>query len=68
MVECSVDLWSILVELLLIVLIEVMKVDRVWAEDEVIERGDANVLVHSTFINRVNIIFQKIQYFDIIYL
>ena len=46
MIERSVDLRSILVELLFIVLVEVMEVDGVWAEDEVIEGGDADVLVH----------------------
>lgn len=46
MIEYSVNLRSILVELLFVVLIEVMEVDRVWAEDEVIEGGDADVLVH----------------------
>ena len=46
MVKCSVDLRSILVELLFIVLVEIMEVDRVWAEDEVIKGGDADVLVH----------------------
>jgi hypothetical protein len=37
MIERSVDLRSILVELLFVVLVEVVEVDRVWAEDEVIE-------------------------------
>jgi hypothetical protein len=37
MIERSVDLRSILVKLLFVVLIEVVEVDRVWAEDEVIE-------------------------------
>jgi len=37
MVKRAVDLRSILVKLLFIVLIEVVEVDRVWAEDEVIE-------------------------------
>ena len=46
MIERSVDLPSILVELLFIVLVEVVEIDRVWAEDEVIEGGDADVLVH----------------------
>ena len=46
MIERSVDLRSILVELLFIVLVEIMEVDGVWAEDEVIEWGDANILVH----------------------
>lgn len=46
MIERSVDLRSILVEPLFIVLVEVMEVDRVWAKDEVIEGGDADVLVH----------------------
>lgn len=46
MIERSVDLRSILVELLFIIFVEIMEVDRVWAEDEVIERGDADVLVH----------------------
>jgi len=46
MIERSVDLRSILVELLFVVLIEVMEVDRVWTEDEVIEGGDADILVH----------------------
>lgn len=45
-IEGSVDLRSILVELLFVVLIEIMEVDGVWAEDEVIEWGDADVLVH----------------------
>jgi hypothetical protein len=37
MIERSIDLRSILVELLFVVLVEVVEVDRVWAEDEVIE-------------------------------
>lgn len=37
MIECSIDLRSILVKLLFVVLVEIMEVDRVWAEDEVIE-------------------------------
>jgi len=37
MIERSVDLRSILVELLFVVLVEVVKVDGVWAESEVIE-------------------------------
>jgi hypothetical protein len=37
MIERSVDLRSILVELLFVVLVEIMEVDGVWAEDEVIE-------------------------------
>ena len=46
MIERSVDLRSILVELLLVILVEVMEVDGVWTEIKVIERGDADVLVH----------------------
>ena len=46
MIEGAVDLRSILVELLFVVLIEVVEVDGIWAEDEVIERGDADVLIH----------------------
>jgi hypothetical protein len=46
MIERSVDLRSILVELLFVVLVEVVEVDRVWAEDEVIEGGNADILVH----------------------
>lgn len=46
MVKRAVDLRSILIELLFIVLVEIIEVDRVWAEDEVIEGGDADVLVH----------------------
>lgn len=46
MIECSVDLRSILVELPFVVLIEIMEIDRVWAESEVIERGNADILVH----------------------
>lgn len=46
MIERTVDLRSILIELLLVILVEVMEVDGVWAEDEVIERGDADILVH----------------------
>jgi hypothetical protein len=46
MIEGSVDLRCILVKLLFVVLVEVMEVDGVWAEDEVIERGDADILVH----------------------
>jgi len=37
MIEGSVDLRSILIELLFVVLVEIMEVDGVWAEDEVIE-------------------------------
>ena len=44
MIEGAIDLRSILVKLLFIVLVEVMEVDGVWAEDEVIEWGDADVL------------------------
>jgi len=46
MIERSVDLRSILVELLLVIFVEVVEVDGVRAEDEVIEGGDANILVH----------------------
>jgi len=46
MVKRSVDLRSILVNLLFVVLIEVVEVDGVWAEDEVIERRNADILVH----------------------
>ena len=46
MVKRSVDLWSILVKLFFIVLVEIVEVDRVLAEEEVIEGGDADVLVH----------------------
>jgi len=46
MIERSVDLRSILVKLLLVVLVEIMEVDRVWAESEVIKWGDADVLVY----------------------
>jgi hypothetical protein len=46
MIERSVDLRSILIDLLFIVLVEVVKVDGIWAEIKVIERGDADVLVH----------------------
>jgi hypothetical protein len=46
MIERSVDLRSILVELFFVVLIEVVEVDGIWAEIKVIERGDADVLVH----------------------
>ena len=52
MIERSVDLRSILVELLFIVLIKVVEVDGVWAEDEVIEGGDADILVHGEFTKR----------------
>lgn len=52
MIERSIDLRSILVELLLVILVEVMEVDGVWAESEVIERGDANVLVHGESLKR----------------
>ena len=51
MIEGSVDLRSILIELFFIVLIEIMKVDRVWAEDEVIEGGNADILVHEKIRN-----------------
>jgi hypothetical protein len=37
MIERSVDLRSILVELLFVVLVEVVEVDGVWAESEVIK-------------------------------
>jgi hypothetical protein len=37
MIERSVDLRSILVELLFVVLVEIVEIDGVWAEDEVIE-------------------------------
>jgi hypothetical protein len=37
MIERSVDLRSVLVELLFIVLVEVVEVDGIWAESEVIE-------------------------------
>ena len=46
MIEDAVDLGCILVKLLFVVFVEVMEVDGVWAEDEVIEWGDADVLVH----------------------
>ena len=46
MIERSVDLRSILIELLFIVLVEIMEVDRVWAEDEIIEWGYADILIH----------------------
>ena len=46
MIERSIDLRSILVELLLVILVEVMEVDGVWAESEVIKWGDADVLVY----------------------
>jgi|GEM_PF-1397189 hypothetical protein len=46
MVERSVDLRSILVELLLVIFVEVVEVDGVWAKDEVIERRNADILVH----------------------
>ena len=46
MIERSVDLRSILIELLFVVLVEVVEIDGVWTESEVIERGDADVLVH----------------------
>lgn len=46
MIEGAVDLRSILVELFFVVLIEVVKVDGIWAEIKVIERGDADVLIH----------------------
>jgi hypothetical protein len=35
-----------LIELLFVVLVEVVEIDGVWTESEVIERGDADVLVH----------------------
>ena len=60
MVERSVDLRSILVELFFVVLIKVVEVDGVWAEDEVIEWGDADVLVHGIYLDWVNVIFPKI--------
>lgn len=46
MVEGSVDLWSVLVELFFVVFVEVVEVDGFGAEDEVIEGGDANILFH----------------------
>jgi hypothetical protein len=46
MIERSVDLRNILIELLFIIFVEAMEIDGVWAEDEVIERGDADILVH----------------------
>ena len=46
MIEGAVDLRSILVELLFIALIKVLEVDGVWAKSEVVEGGDADVLIH----------------------
>lgn len=46
MVEGAVDLRSILVKLLFVVFVEIMEVNGVWAKSEVIEWGDADVLVH----------------------
>ena len=46
MVKRSVDLRCILVNLFFVIFVEIMEVDRVWAESEVIERGDADILVH----------------------
>lgn len=50
MIERSVNLRSILVKLLFVILVEVVKVDGVWAEIKVIERGDADVLVHGIYL------------------
>ena len=46
MIEGAVDLRSILVELFFVIFVEVVEVDRVWAKSEVIERRNADVLVH----------------------
>jgi hypothetical protein len=46
MIESSVDLRCILVKLLLVVLVEVVEVDGVWAESKVIEGGNADILIH----------------------
>jgi len=61
MVERSVNLRSILVELLFVVLIEVVEVDGVWAEIKVIERGDADVLVHGDILGN-KILFFKVHF------
>jgi hypothetical protein len=52
MIESAVDLRNILVKLLFVVLIKVVEVDGVWAEDEVIEGGNADVLVHGKSLKR----------------
>jgi len=49
MIERSIDLWNILVELLFVIFVQVVEVDRVWTEDEVIEGGDADILIHGEF-------------------
>ena len=61
MIERSVDLRSILVNLFFVVLIDIVEVDGVWAEDEVIERGDADVLVHGDILGN-KILFFKIHF------
>ena len=61
MIEGSINLRSILVELLFIVLVEIMEVDRVWAEDEVIEGGDADVLIHGGSLKN-KILFFKVYF------
>ena len=60
MIEGSVDLRSILIELLFVVLVEIVEVDGVWAENEVIEWGDADVLIHGIYLDWVNVIFPEI--------
>ena len=60
MIECAVDLRSILVKLLFVVLIEVVEVDGIWTEIKVIDWGDADVLVHGIYLDWVNVIFPKI--------
>jgi len=52
MIERSVDLRSILVELLFVIFVQVVEIDGVWTESEVIERGDADVLVHGESLKR----------------
>ena len=61
MIERSVDLRSILIELLFIVLVEIMEVDRVWAEDEIIKWGYADILIHGDILGN-KILFFKIHF------
>ena len=61
MIESAVDLRSILVKLLFVVLIKIMEVDRVWAEDEVVEGGDTNVLIHGGSLKN-KILFFKVYF------
>ena len=49
-IDCSSDLWCILVKLPFIIFIKVVEVNGFWAEDEVIEGGYADILFHIIYL------------------